>query len=109
MRLATVLAVMAVLSTGGDGLGGTIVLGDTAPMTAARWIGSDSELNEIAAAGVGFVIDPLNHRSVANCPRVLAMTVGERKWFAPSAAAVDAYLRQRLAQYPIAMPIEPCG
>jgi hypothetical protein len=78
-------------------------------MEPARKIGSDNELRAIARAGDGFVVDPFNRRwHAAACPRILDMTIGEAKWFAPTRAAFDAYLRQRLARYPTAKPILAC-
>jgi hypothetical protein len=54
----------------------------------------------------GFIIDPFNQRwHAATCPRLLSMTTGEPKWFAATAAAREAFLRQRLARYPTAKPV----
>jgi len=84
-------------------------LRDTASMETAQKIASESELRAIANAGAGFVVDPFNRRwHVAACARILEMTVGEPKWFAPNRAALDVYLRQRLARYPTARPILAC-
>jgi predicted nucleic acid-binding Zn-ribbon protein len=75
----------------------------------ARKIVSDGELRAIAAAGNGFVVDPFNRRwHVAACPRILAMTVGQPKWFAPTNAALTSYLHQRKALYATALAILAC-
>jgi hypothetical protein len=82
---------------------------DTPSMETSRKIASASELRAIATTGDGFVIDTFNRRwHVAACPRILNMTVGEPKWFAPNRAALDLYLRQRLARYPTAQLILAC-
>jgi hypothetical protein len=74
-----------------------------------RKVASDSELREIAAAGAGFVIDPFNRRwHAAACPRVAAMTTGQPKWHAATAADMDAFLEQRLARHATAHPVLPC-
>ena len=75
----------------------------------ARKIADDGELRAIAGAGVGFVIDPLNRWwHVTNCPRVAAMTTGQPKWHAQTPAAREAFLKQRLARYPTALPVRAC-
>jgi hypothetical protein len=62
--------------------------GTSARPEGTRKIASDSELQEIAAAGAGFVIDPFNRRwHAAACPRVAVMTAGQPKWHARTAAA----------------------
>lgn len=82
---------------------------DTHCMEEARKVASDVELREIAAAGEGFVADPFNRWwHAATCPRLLGMTVGQPKWFAPTRAALDAYLQQRTAEYATAKPILAC-
>jgi predicted nucleic acid-binding Zn-ribbon protein len=78
-------------------------------MERARKIASDNELRAIAAAGTGLVVDPFNRRwHIAACSRILAMTVSQPKWFAPTNAALTSYLQQRKALYPTAMPILAC-
>jgi hypothetical protein len=78
-------------------------------METARKIVSDSELRAIVAAGAGFVVDPFNRRwHLAACPRILNMTVGQPKWFAPTNAALTWYLQQRTALYAAARPILAC-
>lgn len=78
-------------------------------MEAARRIASNAELRTIAEAGAGYVVDPFNRWwHVATCPRILNMTVGEAKWFAPTRPALAAYLEDRLASYPTAKPILGC-
>jgi len=78
-------------------------------METAWKIGTAGQLSEIAARGAGFVIDPLNRRwHAATCTRVRGMTVGEPKWFALTPVARDGFLRQRLARYPAAKPIQAC-
>jgi hypothetical protein len=82
---------------------------DTPSVETARKIASDSELRRIAAAGVGFIVDPFNRRwHVATCPRVLGMTVGQPKWFAISTPLLEAFLRRRLTQYPTSKPLLAC-
>lgn len=79
-------------------------------MEQARRIATDAELQSIAGTGYGYVADPFNRWwHSASCPRILGMTAGEAKWFAPTRKALDAYLDRRLAQYPTAKPILPCG
>lgn len=78
-------------------------------MQTARKIATVTELGEIALKGAGFVVDPWNRRwHAAACPHVQRMTIGQPKWFAPTPAARDAYLRQRAATYPTAKPISAC-
>lgn len=75
----------------------------------ARKIADDDELRAIARAGVGFVIDPFNRWwHVAACRRVAAMTTGQPKWHAGTPAAREAFLGERLARYPAALPVHPC-
>ena len=69
----------------------------------------DRELRAIGAAGEGFVADPSNRWwHVAMCPRILDMTVGQPKWFAPTRESLDVYLKQRRAEDRMAKPIRPC-
>ena len=81
---------------------------DTSSVTA-REIASDGELQDIAAAGVGFVISPFYRRwHAAGCPHVRTMTVGTRKWFAATPAELAGYLQARITQYDTAKPIDAC-
>jgi hypothetical protein len=74
-----------------------------------RKVASDSELREIAAAGAGFIIDSFNRRwHAAACPRVAAMTTGQPKWHAATAADREAFLERRLARHATAHPVLPC-
>lgn len=76
---------------------------------AAREIATDGELHTIATAGTGFVVTPFNRRwHTATCPHLSAMTVGTPKWFAATPADLEDYLRQRMAGYGTAKPIEAC-
>ncbi len=77
--------------------------------TEARKIADDGELRAIAGAGTGFVIDPFNRWwHGASCRRVAAMTTGQPKWYAGTPAAREAFLEQRLARYPNALPVRAC-
>ena len=78
-------------------------------MESAWKIATAGQLSEIAARGAGFVIDPFNRRwHAATCPRIHGMTVSEPKWFALTPVARDGFLRQRLARYPTAKPVQAC-
>jgi hypothetical protein len=81
----------------------------TTPRQGARKVAGDTELREIAAAGAGFIIDPFNRWwHFAGCQRVAAMTTGQPKWYAATAADREAFLEQRLARLATAQPVLPC-
>jgi hypothetical protein len=75
-----------------------IAMRDTRPVEGARRITSNDDLHAIAVGATGFVIDPFNRWwHVGSYVRILSMTVGQPKWFAPTRAALDAYMQERLA------------
>ena len=67
------------------------------------------DFEDVLSRGAGFVVDPFNRRwHRTRCPRVRAMTTGERKWYGATREDVDRFMADRLSRYATARPIDPC-